>query len=163
MTTVSRLLTASLLGALALASAAEARADQKQECSAAYVATQSLRDEDKLLDAQRQALVCIDAACPAFIREDCARWLAEIEALTPTIVFKAEDASGAAAPGVHLKVDGRAIPDWFIGKPVPLDPGEHQVSFEREGSDPINLSILARKGEKNRKVVASFKRPAAIP
>ncbi len=90
--------------------------------------------------------MCSDAACPAFIREDCARWLSEIEALTPTIVFRAEDASGAAIPGVHLKVDGRAIPEWFIGKPAPMDPGEHHVRFEREGSSAIELTILVQKG-----------------
>lgn len=163
MTTANRWLAASLLGVLALAPAAEAHADQKEECAAAYGATQTFRDEGMLLEAHRQALVCANAACAAFIRAECTQWLADIDTLTPTIIFEALDESGADIPGVRVKVDGLVLEEWLGGKPVPVDPGEHRIRFVIEGAEPNKQLIQVRQGEKNRKVVASFPRKTADP
>jgi hypothetical protein len=147
--------------ALVLARAREARAGAKQACSAAYDATQTLRDEGKLIDARKQALACSAPTCSAYVVKDCARWLAEIEASTPTVVFTAEDASGADTVAVRVSVDGRLVCDKLDGKAVPMDPGDHVVRFELSGADPIEQKLLIRQGQKDRSVATSFKKKDA--
>src|SRR3954470_24878187 len=81
-----------LLTAVLVSSGGLARADDKQACIASYDQTQKLRKGGKLGAAREQALVCLKDACAEFIRADCARWFAEIEASQPTVVFEVRDA-----------------------------------------------------------------------
>lgn len=155
--------TASL--ALALAGAGRARADSKQECSLAYDQTQTLRDGGKLVEARRQALRCSASTCAAFVVKDCARWLQEIDASLPTVVFTAEDASGADTLAVRLFVDDQLLGEKLDGKAVALDPGEHTLRFEAAGGAVVEQKLVARQGEKNRAVALlppTPKAPAAI-
>jgi hypothetical protein len=162
MTRATQALTAGLSGILFLTSSAYARADQKQECSAAYDATQSLRDEGKLVNAAKEALACRAAACPGFIREDCAQWLGEIEALVPTIVFSVEDAAGGTFTVTRFELDGRVLAaEGFYGKALPIDPGKHEVRVRIAGEGVFEKKIVARRGEKNRTVVLSFRSQTA--
>lgn len=163
MTRVATTLTAAFSGILFLAPTAEARADQKQECSAAYDATQSLRDEGKLLDARTQALVCSGAPCPAFVREDCAQWLSEIDAVVPTVVFTAKDAAGSSILAVRVILDGRVLLDRLDGSAVAMDPGAHHVRFEIAATGVLEKEIVVRRGEKNRTIDASFESRVAQP
>jgi hypothetical protein len=48
---------AAALAASILAAGAGARADSKQECAAAYEKTQTLREQGKLIDARKQAVL----------------------------------------------------------------------------------------------------------
>jgi hypothetical protein len=141
-----------------LASAAEARADVKQECAAAYDKTQTLRDQGQLVAARAQALACSASTCPGFVVKDCAQWLAEIDAAMPTIVLTAEDAAGADTLAVRVMVDGILFRERLDGKAAPLDPGEHVIRFEIAGATPIEQRIVVRQGEKNRRVGASFRK-----
>lgn len=156
MTRTTRALTAGLSGILILASSAQARADQKRECSAAYDAAQSLRDEGKLINAVKEALACSAAACPGFIRDDCVQWRGEIEALVPTIVFSVEGTAGGTVTVTRFELDGRVLSEGFYGKAVPIDPGPHQIRFRIAGEGIFEKKIVARRGEKNRTVVLSF-------
>jgi hypothetical protein len=161
MTTTSRALAtaAALLGFSTAAAAAHA--DPKQDCADAYEATQSLRDRDHLLDARKQALACTASACSVYITRDCAQWLAEIDAILPTVVFTGQDPAGAEIRSVRVTVDGQAAAEQLDGKAIALDPGDHVVRFETAGSDPIEQKVTLRKGEKDRKLSASFKK--ALP
>lgn len=163
MTTAIRTLAAALSGILFLAPTDEARADPKQECSAAYDATQSLRDDGKLVDARKQARLCSDMLCPAFVREDCSQWLMEIDALVPTVVFTAKDTAGASTFAVRVLLDGRVLLDQLDGSAVLLDPGEHHVRFEIASMGALEKDIVVRKGEKNRTIDASFDSHVAQP
>ncbi len=153
---VARTLTAAFFCLLFLTPTAEARADQKQECSAAYDATQSLRDEGKFIAARKQALACSDMLCPAFVREDCSQWLIDIDAVVPTVVFTAKDAAGASTFAVRVLLDGRVLLDRLDGSAVVLDPGEHHVRFEIASMGALEKDIVVRKGERNRTIDASF-------
>lgn len=163
MTTVIKTLSAALSSIVFLTPPAEARADQKQECSAAYDATQSLRDEGKLLDARRQALVCSGAPCPAFVREDCTQWLSEIDAVVPTVVFTAKDAAGSNTLAVRVILDGRVLLDHLDGSAVAVDPGAHHVHFEIAAMGALEKEIMVQKGQKTRVIDASFESSVAKP
>lgn len=138
--------------------AMEARADSKQECAAAYEKTQTLRDEGKLLDARSQALACSASTCSVYVVKDCAQWLSDIEASMPTVLVTAEDAAGFETLAVSVTVDGQLLART-LGKALSMDPGEHVLRFEADGTEAIEQKVSLRPGEKNRKLAISFKKP----
>jgi hypothetical protein len=154
-----------LLTALALlgsfTAAPMAHADPKQDCADAYEATQSLRDNGQLLEARKQALACTAPACSVYITKDCAQWLAEIDSILPTIIFTAQNPAGAEIGAVRVTVDGHSVTEQLDGNAVPINPGEHVVRFETAGAEAIEQKVTLRKGEKMRKLSASFKK--ALP
>lgn len=160
--TRARLIAATLLGVFT--AAADARADPKQACAAAYEKTQSLRESGQLRDARLQAIACSAPTCSVYVTQDCHQWLTEIEALLPTVVFTAEDGAGAAAAAVRVTVDGRTVAEKLDGEAVSLDPGEHVVRFEMAGAAAVEQKVVIRQGEKDRKLSASFeKAPSPLP
>jgi hypothetical protein len=168
--TRARLIAATLLGLFT--AAADARADPKQVCAAAYEKTQSLRERGQLRDARLHAIACSAPTCSVYVTRDCHQWLTEIEAILPTVVFTAEDGAGAAAGAVRVTVDGQTVAEKLDGEAVSLDPGEHVVRFEMAGAAAVQQKVLIRQGEKNRKLSVSFEKapppmppalPAAVP
>lgn len=137
---------------------ADARADPKQVCAAAYEKTQSLRESGQLRDARLQAIACSAPTCSTYVTKDCLQWVIEIDAILPTVVFTAEDGAGADAVAVRVTLDGQKVTEKLDGKAVSLDPGEHVVRFEMAGADSIELKVLIRQGEKNRRLSVSFKK-----
>lgn len=133
-------------------------AGDKEDCAAAYDQTQTLRDKGKLIEARTQARVCSASTCAAFIVKDCIRWLSEIEASLPTVVFAAQDASGADTSSVRMSVDGQLTAEALDGKAVALDPGPHKLRFETAGADPIEQAVVVRQGEKDRRIAVSFQK-----
>jgi hypothetical protein len=143
-----------------LTAGADARADSKQECAAAYVKTQSLRDNGQLRDARKQAITCSASTCSAYVIKDCTRWLAEIDASLPTVVFTASNAAGAETLAVRVTVDGQPVIEQLDGKAVTLDPGERLVRFEMIGAEAVEQKVIIQQGEKNRKLTVSFPKTA---
>ena len=137
----------------------EARADSKQECAAAYEKTQTLRDQGKLLDARKQALACSASTCSVYVVKDCAQWLSDIEASMPTVLVTAEDAAGFDTVAVSVTVDGQLVAKT-LAKALSIDPGEHVLRFETDGTEAIEQKVSLRPGEKNRKLAISFKKPS---
>ena len=126
-------MTAIVLAAGILASSGKARADAKQECAAAYVQTQALRDAAKLGEARKNAVACSAADCPGFIVKDCTQWLAQIDARMPSVVFEVRDASGAETSAVEVTLDGKPWLAALDGKAKAVDPGRHTLRYEHRG------------------------------
>jgi hypothetical protein len=156
-----RSLVVALAGAMTLAIAPLARADDKQACSTAYADLQTLRRDGKLQAARQQAAVCTRDVCTAFIRDDCTKWLGEIEATLPSVVIDVRDAQGQETAAVRVLLDGQPWLDALDGKAKPIDPGQHTLRFEMEGTPPIEETVQIREGEKNRKLSASFQKGGA--
>lgn len=134
------------------ASSLSAATPDKATCVAAYEVVQTARKAGKLREAHDKALVCAQAACPGAVRDDCAQWLGDIEKSLPTVVVVATDENDADLVDVEVWVDGEKIVDKLDGKGLPLDPGQHALKFVREGSPPVEQTIVVREGEKNRKL-----------
>jgi hypothetical protein len=141
---------------LVVVSPGDAHADSKQACAAAYEQAQVLRAAGKLLDARKQATLCSADTCSVYVVKDCTRWLAEIQASLPTLVFTARDREGADTVAVKVTLDGAVLGATLDGKSVAVDPGAHVVRFEMPGAPPIEQRIVAVQGEHDRKVSASF-------
>jgi hypothetical protein len=144
--------------AFLLAGGASRAADKvdKKECVAAYEEGQRLRKESKLSDARTRLLVCAQETCPVVVRRDCTQWVADIEQSTPTLVLEALGGGDHDLFDVRVSVDGKSLVTRLDGKAISVDPGVHIIRFERPGSPAIEERVLAREGEKNRRIVARF-------
>ena len=159
--------------ALALAVAATwlapavARADEKQACIAASEDAQQLRIDGKLLAARKRLLECARPECPAIVRQDCAQWMADVVASTPSVVLGARDAQGRDVLAVRATMDGAPLADRLDGRPVPVDPGVHLFRFESTSAPGVtaDVQVLVRSGERNREVTVTLLAPggAAAP
>ncbi len=160
MLSLARRSTAALALALTIAglhgSADAAPRDEKEACVAASDQAQTLRDEGKFRRAREALLVCARDACPGIVRKDCEKWLADLDASYPTVVLGARDAKGRDVSGVRVFVDGALLTDRLDGKPVQIEPGEHQLRYEAPGIVTSQERVVVRVGEKNRAITAQL-------
>jgi hypothetical protein len=122
----------------------------KKECLAASSDWVQARKEHRLHDALDLLLVCASTACPADVREECARHIPDLNAAAPSVVFAATDAAGNDVAAVKVSIDGRPLADKLDGSALPVDPGEHSFRFESEGRPPLDKVFVIREGEKGR-------------
>ncbi len=150
---------AALATLVSFAPGARAADDTVRACIAASTDGQTLRKQGKLLAAREQMIACARDACPAIVRSHCARWLSEVEAAIPSVVIRAEDASGRDVIGARLSIDGRA--QKLDGHPVRLDPGAHTVTIEDDHGARKQETVLLAEGEASRVVTLRFARVAS--
>jgi hypothetical protein len=157
---VARGLLAALWAAIAL-SASSARADDSvRACIAASTDGQTLRNRGALLGARDRFLACARDACPEVVRSQCARWLADLEQRTPTIVVRAQDATGRDRADASIAIDGAVAK--LDGHPVPLDPGEHVLTVTIDAQKKSE-KLLVVEGERTRVVVVRLDAAPAAP
>jgi hypothetical protein len=151
---------AALAGALSaiLFAAAAARADGTDACIQAAEKSQVERKAGHLGAARELLVSCSADACPALIRSDCARWLGEVEAATPTVVLRATDGAGEDVNDADVRVDGAPRPHALDGRAIPLDPGPHRLRVERRGLT-IEREVVVREGERDRVIAVRLAPP----
>jgi hypothetical protein len=138
-----------------------ARADVHDECIAAAEQSQPLQHDGKLRAARERLRICTQPRCPALIRSDCTKWLADVEAATPTLVVHATDQGGADLADVRVLVDGELVASVLDGRDIPLDPGSHVVRLEHAGSAPLEERVVADVGVQHRMLSVTFASQAA--
>ncbi len=131
-------------------------------CFSAPVEAQRLQRDGKLIQARALYASCARNACPPEIVKDCARWMTDVDAATPSVVAVARDAQQRDALDARVSIDGQPASD-VTARAIPLDPGMHKFVFQRTKGDPSTAQVLLREGEKNREVVATFGATAESP
>jgi hypothetical protein len=96
---------------------------------------------------------CVAPACPGIVQRDCSQWLAELDALMPTVVVRSRTADGRDVVAVRVVVDGAPWIDRLDGKARPLNPGAHVFRYEPEGRPAFEETIVVQEAEKNRVIV----------
>ena len=149
----ARLVAAALLASLTLhpSLARTARADEAA-CFAASEKEITLRKQQKLREAVAELVICAAPACPAEVRTECGRRIVELNAALPTLVLVATDAGGNDVIAVTVTVDGAPFASTLDGRALPIDPGSHVLRFEAPGKAPVEKTIVAREGEKDRHI-----------
>lgn len=125
-------------------------------CLSAFEAAQNQRKNSELLAAQEQLTRCGQATCPAVVRSKCIEWLDEVRTAQPSIVVTVKDASGRDTTAARLFVDGELVRPELDGKPIPLDPGSHELRVELGGEPPKTEQVVLAEGQKNREIALSF-------
>jgi hypothetical protein len=139
------------VGLAAGLSAGFARADvTKAQCIDANAKGQDLRRNAHISAAREQFRACADPACPALVRDDCAKRLDEADRAQPTVVFDAKDGSGHDLSAVKVTVDGRPLVDKLDGTAVQVDPGEHEFTFTTAGEAPVTEKLVIKESAKER-------------
>jgi hypothetical protein len=144
---------------------ASTRADDasaKAVCSDKYQSAQRLRAAGKLTLARADLLRCADQSCPAFVSSDCKTWLAQVEGDLPTLVFAVLDPDGRDVPNAAIRVDGVDVPHATDGLGHVVDPGERSIDVAA-GDRRLSLRIVARLGEKSRRVELRLSGPVTPP
>lgn len=129
-------------------------APTQAECVASYEEGQQLRAKGELSAARSEFLVCAESSCPEVTKNDCATWLGQVDTSLPTVTFVVLDAAGHDVTDVKISVDGNVLVEQLDGKAVAVDPGPHTLRFERPGDAPVDVEIVVREGEKNRRIEA---------
>jgi hypothetical protein len=142
-----------------------ARGDETHGCIAAYESGQRLRIAGKLREARDELARCAALECPTLAREDCVRWLREVDDAVPTVIVRARDPSGSDLVDVRVTVDGAPLVTHLEGRPIAFDPGEHDVRFEAPGFVPSTEHLVVVQAEKNRvfEVVLRPEPPKRVP
>ena len=136
-------------------------ADEKEACVRAVEHGQLSRLDGKLRAARAAFVTCARPVCPDAIREDCTRWVTEVDASLPSVVIDAVWADGRDVTGMTVLLDGQPLAGADGGRAVALDPGEHAFRFEVAGAAPVDARHVIREGEKNRILLVTFN--ARIP
>lgn len=126
----------------------------KQECIDAINDGQDLRQAHKVVEAKTRFAVCIASSCPASLRDDCGKRLADTTAAVPTLVFEVTDARGNDLASVRVAMDGKPLVETLTGSAVEVDPGQHQFSFEDDAGvvRRAQRTLIVAEGDRDRHV-----------
>jgi hypothetical protein len=138
-----------------------AQADDKQQCLTASDQGQQLRDDGKYRRAREAFATCSRDVCPALVRRDCVKWLADLEASSPSVVVSAKDDKSSDLVNVTVQVDGAPLVSKLDGKPTLVDPGPHVFHFEAAGFPPVEQHVVVHAGEKSRLLTVQFGTPSS--
>lgn len=151
-----------LAALLVTTSTARTNAAPSSKCIAAAEAGQQLRSEGKLVSARKKFGVCTALECPVVVRRDCARWVEDLDATTPSITVRVEDGSGNEVPEATVTLDGEKLPPIAEGRSTPLDPGTHKVVWEHDGKK-TEKEFVVREGERSKVIVLRAEAPKSRP
>jgi len=163
MRAVHRLVARTLACTVLVASGPAAAAPTRAACMSAYTGAQQQRAQHRLVAARDQLVACAQAACPELVRTDCFRWLGEVERDLPTLVVQARDGAGVDIIDARLFVDGELASPRLDGKAIMVDPGEHVLRIEKEGSPPVERRVAVAEGEHGRVIALTLSGAPVAP
>lgn len=122
-------------------------------CIAASEAALPLRQQGKLHDSLKQLATCAQEGCPGEVKSECARRIEEIKNAMPTLILAAKDGAGNDLYDVKVSMDGQPLVATLDGRPLSIDPGEHDFVFDESGQSPVEKKLVLREGEHDRREV----------
>lgn len=114
--------------------------------------TESMRAAGQYRAARALLLECVNAQCGGDVRRRCAALLQKVDAVTPSIVVRAQLANGDDVTDVSLSVGDEPLASSLDGMAIPVDPGELKLVLQRPGQAPVSQVVNVREGEKFRAV-----------
>jgi hypothetical protein len=124
----------------------------KAECALTFERAQRLRNASSYLSASAEALKCANPGCGTLLSEECGKIYSELQTAIPTVVFAARDEAGRELANVSVRIDQDPNPIPLDGKPVAIDPGNHEFAFSAAGFEPATQGALIRAAERYRAV-----------
>jgi hypothetical protein len=144
----------------------EAEGQTNDPSCTAVEQTEGMRTEGRYREARARLLECVNAQCGGDVRRRCAATLQKLDAVTPSIVVRAEDELGNDVTDVAVALGDEPLVSSLDGMAIPVDPGEHRFVFRRPGYDPVTQTLTIQRGEKFRSIDVQFGAPppdAALP
>lgn len=129
-------------------------------CARFHETAQIERFDGRLLEAREALRSCAEEQCPTFVRNDCVRWLDEIQGQIPTVVFEALGDEGPITD-VEVRVGDRIVTRQLDGKPIEVSTGISEFTFTQPSGQQTVVRVSIRPGESNHVVSADFRRASA--
>jgi hypothetical protein len=149
---------ACVLAQLAVARSAEARAARKGRaaaCKASFKSSVPLKAAGQLIEARQALMSCVQSGCGAALRKQCRKQLNEVNRKIASVVLVATDDAGGPIPGVQVAMDGAPLAAYTDGRPVEVDPGEHQFVFSTDKGVLATKKVTLAPGQRNGLVAAT--------
>lgn len=141
-----------LIGSFFLTSTSRAQAPGSDASCEAVEQTESMRADGQYRKARALLLECVNAQCGGDVRRRCAAALQKLDAITPSIVVRAEDPAGNDLTDVAVSLGEERLVSSLDGMAIPVDPGEHRFVFTREGHTPVVQTLTIEQGQKFRAI-----------
>jgi hypothetical protein len=122
----------------------------KLACARSFEQSQRLRNESHYVAASDEVLKCANLSCGEALFNECTKIFGELQTATPSVVFAARDSAGNELTNVAVAIDGKPNNSVLDGKPVRVDPGNHEFSFSSNGFMATEQVFLIRAGEQFR-------------
>lgn len=146
-----------------LATSRTLHAQDAEQCVADHASGQDLRADAALLAARDKFVRCSADACPALVRKECEKLLAEIESAIPSIIVRAKGPDGEDTTDVAVIVDGKTVAERLGVKQLRLDPGQRSLRFRHASGATIERKLALMEGEKGRVVELDFTKSEPKP
>jgi hypothetical protein len=131
------------------------------DCIATYERAQELQRAQQLLRARQELRACAAApTCPAIAHTDCTTWLGQVLEAIPSVVFSAR-VGDESVFDVSVFIDGKPLVTHLDGKPIEVDPGLHDFTFQRTGAPALQRRTIIPVREQAQAVTVAWPSPAA--
>jgi hypothetical protein len=130
-------------------------------CRSAYKDATTLEEAGQLLEARRALKKCARSACDSFLRDRCVLKYVQIQADLPSVIPTVTDETGTHVVDVRVMMDGAPLTSRSDGHALPINPGLHEFSFERDGVVATEKVVISQ-GERNRPISASLPRKLPV-
>ncbi len=137
-------------------------ADELDVCASAAESAQPKRKAGQLTSAREDLVTCSRSVCPAAVREDCRKWLDDVDKALGSIIIRAVDESGKDLIDVEVTLDDKPLTKKLDGRPISLDPGVHTITYAAEGRAPVSEQLVIRETEKDRLVNVTLRSAAKL-
>lgn len=134
----------------------------RQQCLDAHAQGQLRRNESALLEASRLFSVCGSLSCPGPIQSDCAKWSAELERQTPSVVIEAR-VGLQSVDHLLVFVDNQPMPALDQGRAASINPGQHVIRVEVPAYPPMEKTVTVYEGQRYQAVRFEFGNSARSP
>jgi hypothetical protein len=108
--------------------------------------------EARLKEAGELYALCARMSCSEETRRECAARRAQTEADTPSLVPLVTDDAGEPRVLVELRIDGALVTSRLDGRALPLDPGNHELTFRTDEGVFATRRLMVVQGERNRAI-----------
>lgn len=130
-------------------------------CKDSYENAQSLMQpnqaESKLMPAREMLRTCMRSGCKDWMVADCSKWLSEVEARIPTVVFSAKNTVGRDLTDISVtRESGEVLTTRLDGRIVEMEPGQQVFVFVAPDGVRREKRVLVREGEKAQSIAATF-------
>jgi len=91
-----------------LGAPATARAFDKASCVDSHASAQTSMKAGQLRESKHHLLICADSSCPSLVRQDCEKWLSNLDRQLQPVTIEARDATGKVLMAVRVPLEVQA-------------------------------------------------------
>lgn len=115
-------------------------------CKAAYKAAKEQEQSARLREAEDSYLSC-SKTCGAVLQPKCAANAAQLDGEIPSVLFVVTDNGGALINDVTVRMDGVPVSSGLDGRPLPIDPGNHEFTLSTANGVVATQKITIMAGQ----------------